>query len=317
MLIAIISIMLPILFGYLFSRIKLFNESEIGTLRKFVVKVTVPFIIIDNLYNSDLKILNQIVPSTLAYVVISLLFTLTAFQVTKFIKDKRSANAYAISVYMGNYGFLGWGVMQQFYGDSGFTRAVFFNILFWPVFLGLGFFLTYILQKEHEDIKKEDVIKPLINHALVPFLAAFFALFLNISGITLPELLADFISKFGHITIPMILFTVGLNFKLRFSKKDLNLILLASLHRLVLGFFFGLAGFYFSRIFFYIDTLTFKVIIMEAVMPAAAMSTFFIDHIKCRGELVSGILTFSTILSLVTISLCYFILEKYGDFFFF
>ena len=128
-----------------FKLINIFSDSEIDTLRKFVVRVTVPFIIIRNLYTANMETLNQIFPSVTSFITVTIFASFTGLVLSKFFTDNdKERNSYIFSVFVGNYGFLGWGVMSYFYGDPGFTRAVFFSLLFWPVFLSFGFLLAYM-----------------------------------------------------------------------------------------------------------------------------------------------------------------------------
>ena len=62
-----------------------------------------------------------------------------------------------------------------------------------------------------------------------------------------------------------------------------------------------------------VDITTKKVILMESVMPSAATSPFFADFVDSDKEIVSGIVTFSTIFSLVTLPFWYFMIEKWSS----
>ncbi len=308
----ILAIMLPIFFGYFFKIINIFSDSEIDTLRKFVVRVTVPFIIIRNLYTANMETLNQIFPSVTSFITVTIFASITGLFLSKlFTNTDRERNSYIFSVFVGNYGFLGWGVMSYFYGDAGFTRAVFFSLLFWPVFLSFGFLLAYLRKSgEMKDNKSTNFKKLLLKNASVPISAAAVAISLNLGGVEIPELLWNFIDKFASITIPMILFTIGLNFKFRMKLNKLKIILAGSFHRLIFGFVIGVVTLFLVNSIFSIDMINQKVILIEAAMPTAAMTPFFSEYVKMDKKLQSGIITFSTIFSLITIPLWYYLVEN-------
>lgn len=306
----VITTFLPIFLGYFFKLIKLFSDDEVATLRKFVIKVSVPFIIIKNLYKSNMESLIQIFPAMFAFIFISILFTITAYLFSFFVsKKKREQNAYAFSVFVGNYGYLGWGVLYYFYGDNGFTRAVFFTVLFWPVFLTLGFWLLY-LRKKGEASENIAFKKLIFKNASIPIGSSVFAIFLNLLHIPIPNVLWHFIEQFAAFTIPMILFTIGLNFKIKMHISKIKVIFLASFHRLILGFLFGYLTFLITKLFFNTDLIMEKVILLESIMPTAAMAPFFSDYIETDKELLSGVVTFSTLFSLLTIPFWYYVIEK-------
>ncbi|TYB30821.1 MAG: AEC family transporter [Candidatus Mcinerneyibacterium aminivorans] len=308
----ILAIMLPIFYGYFFKKINVFSQSEIDTLRKFVVRVTVPFIIVRNLYSANMETLNQIFPSITSFITVTIIFSFTGLFLSKyFTKTDKERNSYIFSVFVGNYGFLGWGVMAYFYGDAGFTRAVFFSLLFWPVFLSSGFLLAYLRNKGESKYNKSSSFKKLLlKNASVPITAALFAISLNLGEIEIPKLLWNFIDKFASITIPMILFTIGLNFKFRMKMNKFKIILAGTFHRLIFGFAIGIATLFLVKSFFSIDPINQKVILIEAAMPTAAMTPFFAEYVNMDKKLQSGIITFSTIFSLITIPLWYYLVEN-------
>jgi len=206
----------PIFLGWFFKQTKIFKDDEITTLRKFVVKVTVPFIIFRNLYNADIKDISQLIPAAAAFLTISILFSAVVVILRRFTsKDQTISNSFCIASFMGNYGYLGWGVLFYFYGDSGFTRAVFFTVFFWPVYLILGFMITTILSgKKGGKEELRSMLSALISNALIPLVVVFIALFMNYQKIQLMPWLSKSIESFALITIPAILFTVGLSFSI-------------------------------------------------------------------------------------------------------
>ncbi len=309
-IIIVISLLLPIFFGYFFKLIKLFNKDEIATLRKFVVKVTVPFIIFRNLYKADMESLGQIYPAMLSFIILSLLYMITAYLVSNIIsKDRKKQNSYAFATFVGNYGYLGWGVLYYFYGNSGFTRSVFFTILFWPVFLSTGFFLVYLKNKKHARVNKNNFLPVLTQHATIPILTAIVAIAMNITHVNIPNILSNFIDDFANITIPMILFTIGLNFSFKMKRSQFKVIFSSSLHRLIFGFLLGIITVFVTTLIFKTDKIMTKVILIESIMPTAAMAPLFEEYIEMDSELMSGIITFSTVLSLVTIPIWYYLVQ--------
>ncbi len=306
----------PIFLGWFFKQLNIFKEEEIGTIRKFVVKVTVPFIIFRNLYSVNVSDISQLLPASSAFFIVTLIYVTTVYFSKKFVsKDKKIKNSFCLATFMGNYGYLGWGVLFYFYGDDGFTRALFFTVFFWPVFLFSGLLLISFLSGEGINRSFFKTIgKALLNNAALPILTVIAALYMNVKGIVIPLWLNRSIESFASITIPAILFSVGLSFSLFMKKEYLKAVISGTVLRLGLGITAGLAATFIVSVFYATDPLTKKVILLQSVMPSAAISPFFADFIDSEKEVISGILTFSTIISLFTLPSWYALIEKWSFF---
>ncbi|MBU1238633.1 AEC family transporter [Myxococcota bacterium] len=310
----IFALNLPIALGYLFRKFRLFSAAEVVTLRKFVVQVTIPFLIFRNLYKADISSVSQLVPSAAALLIMTTLYAVATGLVSWLLtRDRSLRNSYIFSTSFGNYAYLGWGVMWAFFGEAGFSRALFFTIFFWPVFLLVGFAAIYLLKKSEPQGSQRSsrVGSVLLKNALPPVLTATLALTLNALKVPLPTLLWDLVDKFGAITIPMILFTIGLSFSFQMDKKRLGIIALGTFTRIIPGILVGLAAMGLVSLLFSVDPLTRKVIVLQSVMPTAATSPFFSDFIETDAAVISGIMAFSTLFSLATIPLWFLVIQRF------
>jgi predicted permease len=304
MLKTMLAIMLPIAFGYLLKQVRVFKESEVAALRKFVVRVALPFLIFQNLYHADVESLQQALPIVLAFALLTALYTFAALLVSPRVTAGETQQlTFAFSVFAGNYAFLGWGVIVAFFGARALTRAVFFSMFFWPVFLTCGFFLRRRFCTSCEREAGAGFIKVLMRHAAVPIATAASALVLNVARVRLPETLDGFIGQFAALAIPLILFAIGQNLQLFMPAARLRLVLAASLFRLAGGFALGLVVLAVLRLFFNLDLLSRQVILLQAVMPTATMATFFGEYVSLDEELLSGIIAVSTLISFLTLPL--------------
>lgn len=307
-LMLLLVLVLPMGLGYFFKAVKVFNDNEITTLRKFVVRVCVPFLIFKNLYKANVSVFDQFVPAAAAFFIMTTLFVVSGFWASfKVSTDNAKQNAFAFAVSMGNYAFLGWGVVHSFYGEDAFTRAVFFTLIFWPVFLFWGFWLVH---RKHPENKPESFARMLWRNASVPIISAAVGILMNLWEVPVPGIIGDLIDKFAAFVIPMILFCIGLDFKLKMPGSNLKVVAAASIYRLVGGFAIGLAVLFLTRLVFSVDVLTQKVILIESIMPTATMTVFFVDYTEIDKELLSGTIAISTLLSLVTIPLWYIVVER-------
>ncbi len=299
-----LAILLPIAFGWLLKKARVFRENEVAALRKFVVRIALPFLIFQNLYRADVESLRQALPVIAGFVLLTALYTAAALLVSPLLKaDDGQKLTFAFSVFAGNYAFLGWGVIAAFFGPAALTRAVFFSMFFWPVFLTCGFLLRRRFCHVCEREPTAGFFKVLARNAGVPIGTAAVALGLNIAGIGLPVFLGDFVSQFAALAIPLILFAIGQNLVLLMPAARLRLVLAASFFRLAGGFALGLATVAAICLLFAVDDMSRRVILLQAVMPTATMATFFGEYVPLDEQLLSGIIAVSTLLSFVTLPL--------------
>ncbi len=300
----------PILLGFFTKTIKLFNDKENATLRKFVIRITVPFIVFNNLYKASIDELKAILPLTIAFLLLSILYALTAKGISLFIKDNINRKTFIFSTFTGNYGYLGWGVILGLYGEKAFTGSVIFNLFFWPVFLTIGIFLEREKNVSQKGVLRENII----NHAGIPLLSAILGIIFNLNQTVLPQTSINFINTMANITVPMILFTIGCSISLNIKKEKLKVILLSSFTRLILGIFLGIITALTINLIFGLSTINQKVILMESVMPSAVMSIFYANKKDIDASLISSIIAVSTLISLGTIPLWYVLIEKIINF---
>lgn len=312
----VLTINFPIFLGWIFKQLKLFPDKESAVLRKFVIKVTVPFLIFRNLYNADTKEFSQMLPMIASLCLILVFSAIIVVSLRNLSSsDKTISNSFCIGSFVGNYSYLGWGVLSYFYGETGFTRGVFFSMFFWPVVLSVGFTIVWFLSRSSSgDTSKDKIIHTLTSNAIPPVLSAFLAMAMNFYGVKIPTWLSQSIGSIANITIPAILFTVGLSLSVMLKKGTVRPVIFGTFFRTVFGMIVGVAVLSIvSFCFKNLDITTKKVILMESVMPSAALSPFFADFVDSDKEIVSGIVTFSTLFSLVTLPFWYFMIEKWSS----
>lgn len=296
-------IVAPIGLGTLCRRFGLFNAEQSSSFRTLAVKVTVPFLIFKNLSKADLDAVSQALPVSMGFLVISLLFALSGLALARrLFADRRHISSYVFATFVGNYAFLGWGVLFMFWGEAALTRAVFFSMFFWPGFILIGFWLVRSLGGPEQE-KQVPILKLLIKNASIPIGTIALSLTCNFLRVVPPKPIWLVIEQFAGITVPLILFAIGVSLRVTMPRRDLKVVLLAAAHRLVLGGLIGwLAASFVSRLFT-VDPLTMKVIFLQAAMPTATMSPFFAEYTDMDEGLLGSIIAVATLLSLVTLPL--------------
>lgn len=298
----LLALALPVALGWLLRRLRLFRDDELPALRKFAMKVCVPFLIFSNILHADTASLLQALPLVSSFVVLAAFYCLAAWGTARLATAAtglRLTVAYAI--FAGNYVFLGWSVLGSFFGPAALVRGVFFSMFFWPVILVSGFALRHLLARSGAG--RQPFLAVLGRDAGLPLLVTAAALALNLGGVSLPAVAEEFASAFASMAIPLILFVIGQNLRLRFPADQLRLIAAAASVRLLAGFALGLATTWVVGLFLPLDDLSRKVILLQSVMPTATMATFFAEHAPLQEELLSAIIAISTLVSFLTLPL--------------
>ncbi len=120
---------------------------------------------------------------------------------------------------------------------------------------------------------------------------------LAIFGIHAPDYIMEPLAKFGHMTVPLILFGVGLSLSFKAHWGELSLLLPL---RLVLTF--G-AAWLTTRMNVKLDDISRSVVLMVALMPVAANILMMGNTLKLDEEYLSGAIAISSLMALVTIPL--------------
>ena len=305
-----LSILFPIILGFFLKIIKVFKEPESGVIIKFVVRVCLLFLIFKNLYSADFSVFNQLFPLILSFIILTFCyFFFTTFLVRKFKLDSSQKNAVAVSTMFGNYGYLGWGIVFYFLGSEGLTRGIFFTVFFWPAFFFYSFLYLYVT--ERKKLTGKIFLIKLLKNAGPPITSAVLGIVANYFKVELNLLFRDFMYGFANMTIPLILFTIGLNLNFRIDLHRFKLIAFTSFARLFLGMAFGVLTVLIVKTFFELDIYSIKVILIESIMPTATMTLFFKEFSEVDTALVSTNITFSILISILTIPVWYSIIEYF------
>lgn len=296
----LVKLFLPIILGYILIRTGYLSPKLSKDLKLFAIRVTVPALVFMRMYHTDLDTLKQLVPVASAYVVLTALLIAASFLVLIKVKDAKTKAAYIIAIVWGNYGWIGWAVLNEALGSGGFDRGVFFVSLWWPVLYAGAF----IVAKFTGIDGKLDIKSYAVNMA-VPTIALILGISLNLLSVGIPEPLTYTFNKFADMTVTIILFSVGLSISIKESIKLLKKSLLPVILRPILGIICGILTVFILQIS---DPLSNKAILIESCMPVAVITVVVGDMLSLDEKLMSSILIISTLFSLITIPLSlYFI----------
>ncbi len=288
----ILPIYIPIILGVLVRSSRYFPAEYGHPILQFALKITVPLLIFTSMSLMNADALSQVVPVVLSLPLYMIILWLAALLITKFpIFRKRRVEAVLIII-LGNIGYFGWAVTEIGLGSGGLSRSIMYAVLFWPLTILFSFLTKILLDRSESGVRSALHILKIA----IPIFSAFIAgLLIAILGIKIPEFVIQPLSTFGGMTVPLILFGVGLSMSFKAHWGELSLLLPI---RLVLGF--G-AAWLTTRMNVKLDELSRSAIMMVSLMPVAASILMMGNTLNLDEEYLSGAIALSSIMALVTI----------------
>lgn len=283
---------IPILIGYVLVKLKYLDRGINKELKLFVMRVAVPCRIFTSMLTLNLETLKQIFPMTLAFTLLTIVLIIFTFLIIR-IKDSRVKAIYIMTIAFGNYGYMGWAVLDGAMGAEGLSRGIFFTTLWWPV-IYLG---TYIIGKLTRIDSKLNVKSYRLN-MIVPSSMLLLGVLFNIFNIPMYTPLLSIITSFGNMTVTLILFSVGLTISLGESLKNIKHAIIPVILRPLLGFLIALVV---LKTIGMKDALSIKAVLIESTMPVAVMAVVLGEMLGLNEKLLTSILILSTLFSLITI----------------
>jgi len=290
----ILEVLIPILLGLGFRTVKLFGDEEGDVLRRFVVRFAVPVMVFFSMYDSDPSEFAAMPKMMIAFVLVTAGLFVIGWLCSRAVRETAHKTAVHACVTFGNYGWMGFGVCQVLLGDDGLRRAVFFIILWWPVFYAFGLPIGLI----HTRTRKGGVPAGKVLKVAAPVIGMMLlGLAFNFAGIKVPDLLGRTLRPFGQMTVPLILFSVGVMLDFSSVHKALWPALLVSAATLVGG---ALVGWGVAALL-QPDPVSYAVIILEAAMPVATLTVMLAEHYDLDLDMTNTCIVLSTILAMVTL----------------
>ena len=224
---------------------------------------------------------------------------LIAYLIGKKLKfDKKLFGSFLLVAVVGNTGYLGYPLAQQLASNNGLTRAIFYDIFGTVIFiLTVGLIVAEMYGGKSHKINK---IKELLTFP--PLLALLLTFVLK--PITLPSILIDGLSILGIVTIPLIMFSIGLS--LEVSKiADYKLpIFLALILKLLIS---PIIAFLYGNLFSLGSDLI-LIAVLEAAMPSALLSLVFGIKYELKNSYIASTIFALTVASAITVPLVLIIL---------
>lgn len=291
----VLPILLIFLSGYIFKRFHLdSSKSLIDLVIYFIFPVFIIYKVHFLEFNSDVYI---VIGFAFLAFLMGLLFAFIFIRL--FTINVNSAAMIIMSVVYGNTSFLGFAFVESYYGDYALSLAIFYDQIN-MLLLAMLSPLICMYGVENKEFSFQAIVKQVLTFP--PTVAFIIALFSKL--IIMPEVLTVFMEKISLVLVPLIMFAVGMKFKLSSisgKEKEIGIIIVISMVLLPLTLY----GF---SLMFFTNDIAVKTSIMEAAMPPMVMATVIAIKSGLDEELGMGALGIGMILSFVTIPIVFYLL---------
>lgn len=289
--------------GYALRRLQLVRTEAAVDLNVLVFNVTLPALVFVALHRAALSPSMLLLPAIA--MVTSLAGALGAWGLGRCLRlQKPLLGALILACAFGNTTYLGYPVVQGFFGDTALTLAVLYDLVGATVAINTVGILASAHFGTTHTVTAADSLRRL---ALYPAIWAMVA-GLALHSVQIPPLIEHVAERVGQATSPLIMFSIGMSLRGSTLRQNWRLVGLATLLRVavlpavVLGVLLA-TGLRYDYI---------QVCVLQAAMPAMFSSltlalVFGLDKVFA----VNAIMV-STVVSFVTLPLWYVILGLFG-----
>lgn len=294
-----------LLIGLLLQRSRQFPQNTGQILNAYVIYVALPALVLQKI--PFLQISPQLlIPALTPWLLLALTVPLLLWLSRRLQWSRATTGAMLIIVPLGNTSFVGFPMIEAFFGSAGIPYALLYDQV--GSFLILSIYAT-IIAALYSHPSGQSGSRPSARQLLLrivrfpPFVALMLALLLR--GIDYPVIAQQFIDSLAHTLVPVIMVAVGFQLKFRLAAEDRKPLTLALLIKLVLTPAITLAALY----SFGLHDLVIQVTIMEAAMPAMISAGALAIMSGLAPTLAAAIVGYGVLLCLVTLPLWFFLLQ--------
>lgn len=288
----IISLVIVALIGFYGGKKKIIDENMSNGLTRIMLELSVPLLIISSFSFNYTPEIAVNVKKAFIYSIIIYILTPLFVKTLLYRVDKGKRMILQFAMVFSNCGFMGFPLADSVFGAEGVIYASIFNMFFNLTLWTYGIMLFSDV-KDFKEAKK--VLK---NPGII---SALIGLLVMVLSIKIPPVVLNTMKMVGGLTTPLSMLIVGsLLSRTDFKKyiKDIS-VYYGSFLKLILipVILFWISSLFKER------SMVMKTLILMQAMPAATMTSIFAERFNKNREYSAFIVSFSTLLCVVTIPL--------------
>lgn len=296
----IINVVLPVFIllgiGFLIGKFMPINSKSVSDLSIYVFS---PALFFHSVTTSELSLgdLGKIVLFALALFLLFGLFVKIFGSVFKWSMNYQ--NTIMLASAFPNTGNYGLPIVLFAFGEEGLTVAIIYVVMQSLLMNSAGVFYA----SNHEKVHKKDILLTIVR--MPGFIAIIIGLLMKIAGVQVPEVIGNATGLLGQAAVPTLLTLLGITLASIQIKNVIRFISTATLLKLVV---FPAIGFLLLSLFYPLDSVEAKVLLVSVATPTAATTTLLAIKFDMNPDLVSSAMFVSTMASIITIPLLLVIL---------
>ncbi|EGN74523.1 Putative permease [Idiomarina sp. A28L] len=302
---AMLLILAYLAIGLVLKRTHLMPVNTGQVLNQYVINVAVPAMILLHLPHLDIT-RAILTPAIMPWVLFPISIGLVLLSAKVFKWSRELTGALLIVVPLGNTSFLGFPMVETFFGTAGLPYAVIYDQV--GSFIGLAFFATFFaaLYGKREDGSDERLSKASMAKRLLtfpPVIALVVALLFGME--TYPGVLETLISNLAATLVPVVMIAVGFQLQFRIPRSDLLPFSIAMVIKLLI---LPAVAFAIIRLF-NLNDLAAQVTVLEASMPFMITAGAVAISAGLKPRFVASLVGYGILIGLVTVPIWAWILK--------
>lgn len=191
--------------GYLLYRIKIMDSDFNKKLTNFVLKVSMPCMVLSSVFSSsEDRDLGKVLLVFLVAIIMYALLPVIGMIIAKIIGCKvENRGIYVFMTIFTNTGFMGFPVIESIIGSEALFYAAIFNLIFNVMLFTVG---VKAINYPEKSGQKTDIVKILLHPGVM---SAIIAIVIYFTNIKLPPVVTGSISEIGNLTPTLAMLLMG------------------------------------------------------------------------------------------------------------
>lgn len=304
-----LNIILPLIImmaiGFIARLTGVLSYDSAKHINKLIYYVLLPFMVFNNIYNTDIKAHLQSSVITFSVIILVIIFFIALSIVLLSEKDNTKRGVMLQGMFHSNYLLYGIPFVTLLYGQAAGSRATFvIGVIILPLLN-----LLSVMALEMFNGGRPGFFKTFIGIFRSPIIiASIIAVLLSVFGVRLPSVLTGTIQTVSSITVPLAFIALGALFSFSDVGVYIRQILITSSVKLIV---FPLI-FLFIAVFFGYRNVDLAIIMAVLASPVAVESVAMSQEMGGNERLAGQLVFFTSILSFFTIFLFIFLFSSLG-----
>ncbi|MBD3275375.1 MAG: AEC family transporter [Candidatus Marinimicrobia bacterium] len=289
--------------GYVLKSLGVINRNFVTVSTQIVFLVSLPILIflelsvVDFRQAFDIRAIGFIYAGTLVF------FGVIWLLAGKFIPDGRDRGAFIQGSFRGNFAIIGLALISNMFGSEGLSRASLMLAFIIPLYNVLAVIALAVPNRDEKELELAGTLLEILKNPLI--IAVIISVGYSLTGWGLHPLINNTAEYLARIALPLALLGIGgsLNFQ-QMREASVMAILSAGIKLIVIP-----AGLTYGAFLLGFRGLLLGVLFILFACPTAISSFVMAEAMDSNGDLAGNIVLWTTLTSVVTITIGLIILQ--------